>query len=227
MLLPGCVRGGRSDDRLWAKIGLTLLPALLHAVRDRARLRPLRVQPDPDRRPRLVPVLARICARPPRADSALRPRRGATLAVMLALNCLAGACDARALRRGAVAVRRAYDGLTWSSGASGSSRSACAASRSPASTRSSPGAAAAVAARAAATMCRLGRRASDRFGRQRRVWVYSLERLRLAGTNLVVSASPDEWWRRLPMHVEMMVVMLAPTSALLLWLPDRRGDRSC
>ena len=28
MLLPGCVRGGRSDDRLWAKIGLTLLPAL-------------------------------------------------------------------------------------------------------------------------------------------------------------------------------------------------------
>lgn len=222
MLLPGCVRGGRSDDRLWAKIGLTLLPALftqfvIAPVFDHFACSPIPT----DGHVWFLYSLAFA-----RALLELTRRcglgRGATLAVMLALNCLA-APAMRVLYDAAPSLSGArYDGLTWSSGEW----------FLPIGVRCLTFAcfyAFGALVLPLPWLLELRRRCAASAGAQATVWlanvaswVYSLERLRLAGTNLVVSASPDEWWRRLPMHVEMMVVMLASTSALLLWLPDRR-----
>jgi len=51
-------------------------------------------------------------------------------------------------------------------------------------------------------------------------WMYSIERLRLGGTNLFTSSTVQIWLGRLPQQLEMVTVSLVSPVALLMILPD-------
>ena len=51
-------------------------------------------------------------------------------------------------------------------------------------------------------------------------WAYSMQRLRLGGTNLFASAGLATWFARLPQQLEMLLVSLTSPLALLMLVPD-------
>ena len=53
-------------------------------------------------------------------------------------------------------------------------------------------------------------------------WAYSMQRLRLGGTNLFASAGLATWFARLPQQLEMLLVSLVSPLALLMLVPDGR-----